>query len=185
MVFNCGGGEESVEEVCGIYPDWATSDYVLPYPAGRAHRVSQGNCTLFSHKGTLRFSYDMEMPFGSYITAARRGVVVGMRMSQPSGSRGLTASNYIQVKHSDGMISEYVHLEMNSQFVRVGHLVEAGDTLARTGDTGDVGTWPHLHFDINRCGDNLRCDTSPITFRNTRPHPEGLVFDEFYEALPF
>jgi len=170
---------------CGGYPDWQASPYVLPYPVGRAHRVSQGNCTHQSHQGTLRYSYDLEMPFGSVVTAARDGVVVGLRIEQPAGSRGLTASNWIQIEHADGIYSEYIHLEQFGNLVDIGDSVLAGDPIARTGDSGDVGTFPHVHFDLTPCGSNLACDTLPVTFRNTAPNPAGLVENVVYEALPY
>lgn len=172
-------------DLCAEYPDWVSSQYVLPYPVGNSFRISQGNHTTFSHKGTLKYSYDFEMPFGSPVTAARDGVVHGVRDTQPEGERGLTASNWIQIRHSDGMISEYVHLRNNSARFSVGNVVQAGDTIALTGDTGDVGTWPHLHFDINRCGDNLACDTEPVTFSNTTANPCGPQFNLTYPANPY
>ncbi len=182
---NASGPTAPTDEICGGYPDWATSAYVLPYPVGRAHRVSQGNCTQHSHQGTLRYAYDLEMPFGSIVTSARDGVVVGLRIDQPAGSRGLTGSNWIQIQHADGVVSEYVHLEQFGNLVEVGDAVQAGDPIARTGDTGDVGTFPHVHFDLVPCGSNLACTTLPVTFSNTTPHPGGLVENVVYEALPY
>lgn len=87
-------------ELCSGYPAWQRSLYVLPYPAGRSHRICQGNCTSASHQGTLRSSYDFEMPFGSVVTAARDRVVLAIRVDQPTGSRGLTASNWVQVQQT-------------------------------------------------------------------------------------
>ena len=185
----CGGdgGSPSApgNEVCSAYPAWQTSSYVLPYPVGSTHRVSQGNCSNASHQGTLRYSYDLEMPFGSVVTAARGGVVTGIRVDQPNGSRGLTASNYVQITHPDGTVGDYVHLAPSGNLVELDDVVLAGDAIARTGDTGDVGTFPHLHINITTCGNNLACDTLPLTFRNTSPNPNGLIQDQHYEALPF
>lgn len=171
--------------MCGGYPPWETSEYVLPYPVGRAHRVSQGNCTLASHQGTLSYSYDLEMPFGSVVTAARAGVVSLFRDTQPNGSRGLTASNYVQIRHADGTYGTYVHLAPGGSLVSIGQMVQAGQPIAITGDTGDIGSFPHLHFDVDPCGDNLGCNTEPTTFRNTTPNPNGLIVNEVYPALPF
>lgn len=188
LVLSCGKDEAPEEPeitFCAEYPNWENSDYVLPYPVGVESRISQGNCTIHSHQGTLRFSYDFEMPFGSVVTAVRDGVVLAIRVSQPEGARGLSASNWLQVRHSDGMVSEYVHLAQHSSRVSVGQRVVAGDTLALTGDTGDVGTWPHLHFDINRCANNLACDTEPVTFHNTSPNPNGLILNQVYEAFRY
>lgn len=168
--------------ICTNYPDWRTSEYVLPFGVGGRFRISQGNCTVFSHQNTLRYSYDIEMPFGSPVTAVRDGVIHNIRMDQPIGSRGLTASNWVQVRHDDGNISEYVHLWPNSQFFQVGDRVVKGDTLALTGDTGDVGDFPHLHFDISPCGNNLTCGTVAVTFSNTTANPNGLIQNQVYTA---
>lgn len=172
-------------EDCSGYPDWQQSAYVLPYEVGRSHRISQGNCTTASHQGTLRYSYDIHMPFGSVVHAARDGVVTALRVSQPAGVRGLTSSNYLQVRHADGVFSDYVHLAQGGNLVALGDTVRAGDPVAITGDTGDIGNSPHLHFNITTCGDNLRCDTLPVTFRNTTANPEGLKYNVFYEALAY
>ncbi len=172
--------------VCGPYPDWQTSEYVLPFAVGESHRVSQGNCySSGSHQGTLSHSYDLEMPFGSTVTAAREGTVSAMRVTQPAGSRGLTASNWLQIDHGDGTIASYVHLAQGGNLVALGDTVSAGTPIAITGDTGDLGAYPHVHFDIHPCGSNLECRTLPVTFRNTEPNPEGLVQDQVYTALPF
>lgn len=164
------------------YPDWKSSEYALPFPVGESFRVSQGNCTKQSHQGPLRYSYDFEMPFGSVVTAARDGIVHAIRVSQPQGARGLTASNWILIHHENGMKSEYVHLRQYSNLVNVGDFVKKGDTLALTGDTGDVGIYPHLHFDISPCGNNLTCGTKPVTFYNTSPNSEGLIEGKVYQA---
>jgi murein DD-endopeptidase MepM/ murein hydrolase activator NlpD len=175
----------SISQMCGGYSEWESSEYVLPFPVGKAHRVSQGNCTRQSHQRTLLYSYDLEMPFGSVVTAARDGIVMAMRVTQPTGSRGLTASNWLQVQHEDGIASEYIHLEQFGNLVDVGDMVTAGDPVAITGDTGDVGAFAHVHFDIIPCGSNFACNTLPVTFRNTTPNPNGLIENVIYEALPY
>lgn len=186
FLLTCGSDDsDTSEDICGTYPAWESSDYVLPFPVGNTFRISQANCTNASHQGTLRYSYDIEMPFGSPVTAARDGVILAVRDSQPSGARGLTASNWVQIRHNNGLVSEYVHLAQNSARFAAGQQVVAGDTIAFTGDTGDVGSFPHLHFDINPCANNLACDTRPVTFRNTAANPDGLIFNIRYEALPY
>ena len=122
-------------------------------------------------------SYDLEMPFGSMVTAARAGVVSAMRVTQPAGSRGLMASNWTQIDHGDGTIASYVHLAQDGCARRDRDRVEPGSPNAITGDTGDVGSFPHVHFDVHPCGSNLACTTLPTTFRNTEPNPDGLIQD--------
>lgn len=71
-------------------------------------------------------------------------------------------------------MSEHVHLAQNGSVVEIGDSVRAGYPVAITGDTGDVGAFPHLHFDISPCAKNLSCDTLLVTFRNTTANPNGL-----------
>ncbi len=68
-------------ESCTGYPDWQTSAYVLPYAAGAAFRVSQGNCSPAGqgHRGSERYGYDFEMTIGTAVHAARAGRVIHVR----------------------------------------------------------------------------------------------------------
>ena len=49
-------------------------------------------------------------------------------------------------------------------------------------DDDTVAAHLHFHLRVRVCGD---CRSLPVTFRNTRPHPRGLVQTETYTALPF
>jgi murein DD-endopeptidase MepM/ murein hydrolase activator NlpD len=56
----------------------------------------------------------------------------------------------IAVQHPDGYLSVYKH---NARLLkRVGERVRARETLALSGDTGEVTTGPHLHFELWRDG---------------------------------
>jgi murein DD-endopeptidase MepM/ murein hydrolase activator NlpD len=50
---------------------------------------------------------------------------------------------YVAVKHSDGTVTKYLHLQ--SQGVPVGTQVNAGQQIGKVGNTGN-STGPHLHF---------------------------------------
>jgi hypothetical protein len=54
---------------CTGYPDWQSSPYVLPYPAGQTYPIHQANCSLGGHHGAYRYSYDFLIPIGSLVTA--------------------------------------------------------------------------------------------------------------------
>lgn len=164
---------------CGGYTDWHASDYVLPYPAGAAYAVYQGNCTLGGHRGVYRYSYDFLMPVGSIVTAARAGVVADTFANDPAD---LSWENWVAVQHADGTYAYYSHLLR--PLVARGAVVAAGDPLGLSGNSGRTGGVPHLHFSLSRCPDVLNCGTLPVTFRNTAPHPGGLRQGQTYVAGP-
>lgn len=55
--------------------------------------------------------------------------------------------NLVLVKHANGWISAYAHLD--GIIVKKGDMVSAGQVIAKVGDTGGVGE-PQLHFELRR-----------------------------------
>ncbi len=183
-LFGCGGSSPSdpgQPDVCGPYPDWETSDYVLPYAVGTAFRVAQGNCTSGGHMRRFRHSYDFDMSIGTEITASRAGVVVAVIEQFSDQTAGLAEANIVRVQHGDGSIAEYGHLTQNGALVEIGDSVDAGAAVGLSGNSGFTGGFPHLHFHVVPCE---TCETIPVTFRNTDPNPEGLVGGVVYAASP-
>jgi murein DD-endopeptidase MepM/ murein hydrolase activator NlpD len=70
--------------------------------------------------------------------------------------------------------------------VALGAPVTQGQVLGFSGNTGNTGNIPHLHFSVHICdpvADGLEvCPTSPSNFRNTDPNPQGLVVGRRYTA---
>lgn len=54
-------------------------------------------------------------------------------------------ANYVQLDCGGGIYAFYAHLQRNSVLVRAGERVQAGQILARVGNSGASGA-PHLHF---------------------------------------
>jgi len=135
-VGGCGGGEGGAAQpvgggpnpsACGPWPDQATSPYVLPYEVDTARLVGQGNCTEpgASHQagGTNQYAYDLMMPIGSAIVAARAGTVSGVRQHFADGTRVAGEENYVFVRHDDGSRALYFHISQNGSLVAVGQPV--------------------------------------------------------------
>lgn len=164
---------------CGRYPDQAQSLYILPYAVGSAYVVSQGNCTNGSHSvgSQNQYAYDFRMPIGTEIVAARSGTVSQLVEQYVDGDNTPGHENNIWVRHGDGTASAYLHLTHNGALLQVGDPVTAGQVIALSGNTG-ASTEPHLHFSVIVSGPG----SIPTTFRNTRPHPNGLVQGESYLA---
>ena len=140
--------------------------YLPPVPPGRGYRVSQGFNGKFSHNNPYnRYAVDIAMPLGTPIIAVRDGVVIGRKMDFVLD--GLTEAykaraNSLWIKHGDGTIAIYAHLQFRTIKVYEGERVQAGQVIAKSGNTG-YSTGPHLHFEIvsNR---DLRWYTLPFQF---------------------
>ncbi|MFB8378174.1 M23 family metallopeptidase [Paenibacillus taichungensis] len=90
------------------------------------------------HKGT-----DIAVPIGTNVYAARAGKVVRTSWDAKGGG------NIMTVDHGDGMVTKYMHL--NSFVAKTGSVVEAGQLIAKSGNTGG-STGPHLHFQVELNG---------------------------------
>jgi murein DD-endopeptidase MepM/ murein hydrolase activator NlpD len=193
---SCGGsggsGGNSVDNDCmstAVYPAQNTSKYILPWTVGETYTVGQGNCTGFSHGigNNQQFAYDFYMPIGTEIRAARSGKVAAIRENFKDGTEILGQENYIFVEHEDGSIGRYAHITILGALFDEGDIVEQGDVIALSGNTG-ASTAPHLHFDVHdgNCPIlSIDCNPLEVTFKNTDPHPNGLIEGVSYTAEPF
>lgn len=171
----------------GVYPEQATSPYVLPYSVGESYLVAQGNCTLGSHNAFInqQYAYDMIMPIGTTLVASRGGQVVAIEESFSDGTGIPREENYVVVLHEDGSASRYIHVKHQGALVEVNDIVSQGDAVALSGHSGNSSE-PHLHFEVMSgfCipHEDEGCYTVPVNFSNTRSHVNGLVQGETYTA---
>jgi murein DD-endopeptidase MepM/ murein hydrolase activator NlpD len=190
VVVSAAGCSDNVNEpstaptgACGAsYPHQTTSPYVLPWKPGASFTLGQGSCTGAdgSHAAGTddEYALDVDMPIGTKIIAARAGKVLTIEGRFIDGNRTSGQENYIQVLHIDGTMADYFHLTKDGPQVAAGDAVSQGQLIGLSGDTGD-STEPHLHFQVDSCA---TCGSIPVTFRNTRPHPKGLIEGESYTA---
>jgi murein DD-endopeptidase MepM/ murein hydrolase activator NlpD len=186
LVFGVACSEPSDPSAIGCassYPDQPASPYVLPWRVGESYRIGQGNCGPGSHAAgsVVQYAYDVLMPVGTPVIAARAGTVRLVEERFADGTRTPGQENYVNVAHPDGSIAGYVHLTTGGALVAVGESVALGQVIGLSGDSGSSSE-PHLHFHVQACEG---CPTVPVTFRNTRAHPRGLVQGESYTAEPF
>ncbi|MGE8497417.1 MAG: peptidoglycan DD-metalloendopeptidase family protein [Pseudomonas sp.] len=135
--------------------------YPLPWRGG-PFRLTQGANGKYSHftpKG--RYAMDIAMPEGTPIVAARSGVVVKTENEQ-TGRGNNPSGNYVRILHDDGTMGVYLHLMKGSVKAREGRRIEAGDMIARSGNTGN-STGPHLHFVVQR-NVGLALESIPFNF---------------------
>lgn len=145
----------------------------LPFQGG-PFVVSQGFMGEHSHQHIqAHYALDIAMPEGTPIVAVRGGRVMSIenRFSR-SGLNETYAgeANKVRVLHSDGSMAVYGHLKTGSVSVHRGQVVERGQMLAQSGNTG-FSSGPHLHFvvQINR-GQELV--SVPFLFEGTVQPPQ-------------
>jgi hypothetical protein len=143
--------------------------YKLPYASGVSHRVVQGFNGAFSHHGPDAFAVDLDFKEGTPIYAAREGVVVAFNEKATSGGTDASylddnKANWVVVRHPDGTIGRYYHLQPGGVAVTTGQRVKAGDLIGYSGNTGH-SSGPHLHFDVATTRDGATMQTWPFMFR--------------------
>lgn len=141
----------------GVYDD--TLDYYLPFTYGTQSWVGQGNngvgpvCEACSH--FEKYAIDFVMPEGTLVLAARGGAVLDVRDSCPDVSCPWAEAespeccgNYMIILHEDQTMGRYWHLMPGGVCVEIGDLVERGDGIGLSGNTGR-SMMPHLHYQVD------------------------------------
>lgn len=122
----------------------------LPFPAGKKHKVIQGNNTNHTHNTDWsRFAVDFDLKINDTICSATSGFVVGVIDKYKFGGIGnewKPFGNYITIyEPNSGIFTQYVHLTENGSFVKVGDQVKMGQAIGLSGMTGQTDI-EHLHF---------------------------------------
>lgn len=166
------------------------SEYILPFQEGESYEVNQSYCptnTTWGHHDW--FAYDFDMPFNTNIIASRSGEVIASQDHNPdvsdcSGGK----ENWVFILHDDGTVMQYVHLKQNSIVVNKGDLVEQGQYLGLSGNSG-CSSGPHTHVALFKDRTNYdRQSTIPLNYKNAEGSLDtnnGLIYKERYKALTY
>ncbi len=99
----------------------------------------KGMITSEYNEGLGHYAVDVVGPKDIGIKAVLSGTVI---FSEWSASTGYV----IMIQHPNNIVSVYKH---NSQLLKkVGKFVEAGEVIAIIGESGELSTGPHLHFEL-------------------------------------
>ena len=93
--------------------------------------------------GIKHFGVDIAAPVNSPVKAVAKGTVVFAEWTIQTGY-------VVIIDHLYGLTSVYKH--NNSGLILQGDLVESGQVIALSGNTGEFTTGPHLHFELWRDG---------------------------------
>ena len=141
--------------------------YRVPFAVASDYRVTQAFPLGVTHNTVdSRYAVDIEMPIGTDIHAARGGVVFEVASTNFRGGldpeRDAAAANIVRILHDDGTHAVYAHLNWNSIRVQPGDVVERGQYIADSGNTG-FSSGPHLHFAVLK-NVGMRIESVPVTF---------------------
>ena len=138
---------------------WGDNDFLLPYEGERY--CVQGLRGWISHFGWQEFCYDWSIPEGTPFLCSKEGHVIATREDRDGTQfwSGNDIANFVNVRHKDGSIAEYLHLkqngitDLNPAVAALTDLtsnpvhVYQGQQLAPTGNVG-ISMFPHLHFTV-------------------------------------
>ncbi|HWI55828.1 MAG TPA: M23 family metallopeptidase [Bacillota bacterium] len=167
---------------CARHDDHCT--YELPYGPEEKLEVTQGYNGCFSHKGANQYAIDWQMPVGSVVRATRGGLVV--RTKDDSDRAGASMdfdrfNNYVLIRHDDGTLGQYCHLQKGGVLVKPGQIVAPGEPIAHSGNTG-FSTGPHLHFCVFMTKSGYERVSIPVKFRTSEGPALTLVSGHTYQA---
>jgi murein DD-endopeptidase MepM/ murein hydrolase activator NlpD len=132
----------------GKFKDDSSHIYTLPFENKKKVFLVQAYESKLSHKGER--ALDFKVKTGTKICAARNGVVVSAREDSDEGGlkdENLSDGNYISIKHDDGSVAYYWHLQKDGVLVNTGDSIKTGQLIGLSGNTG-YSAFPHLHFEV-------------------------------------
>lgn len=132
----------------GKFKEDSSFIYNLPFKNKKKVFLIQAYESKMSHKGER--ALDFKIKNGTTICAAREGIVSAARKDSDKGGlkdENLADGNYITIKHSDGSVAHYWHLQKDGVLVNTGDTVIAGQAIGLSGNTG-YSAFPHLHFEV-------------------------------------
>ena len=133
--------------------------------------------------GALRY-------FGKPVFTPADGTVLLVQRARP----GSAAGNYIRIRHANGFITKYMHL--NTILVKPGQTVQAGCQIGTIGHTGGskLSANPslpksasHLHYEIHYSGkqNSIRVNGKNIKIEHGRNKYPQAVKDDSIDPKPF
>ena len=148
------------------------------------YRITQGYGGRFSHKGSNEYALDWKMPEGTPVRAARGGLVVKVKDDSDRGGGSVAYdryNNYVLIRHSDGTLGHYCHLQKGGVKVHPGEMVAVGEIIALSGNTG-FSSGPHLHFSVFKTRNGQERVSIPVRFQTAKSDGAILVEGRKYRA---
>lgn len=112
-------------------------------------KASMSNLTFFTPvKGTITSKFDpLRKHFGIDVVASRNEAIKTAQDGTVIFAGWTVETGYvIAIQHPGNVITVYKHNSV--LFKKQGNIVQAGETIAMIGETGELSSGPHLHLEI-------------------------------------
>src|SRR5205807_3793300 len=112
------------------------------------------------------------------------GTVIKVKDESNTGGASIkydSYNNYVLIRHDDGTLAHYCHLQKGGCRVRPGQVVLAGDFIARSGNTG-FSSGPHLHFCVFKTKSGRERESIPVKFKTAEESAITLHMGRNYKA---
>ncbi|PEN05433.1 peptidase M24 [Longimonas halophila] len=128
-----GGSDSSSRAPAGSVADLPALPAPVPPP------VETGYPTRGFEPRDEHYAVDIAVQEGTFVRTVGDGYVVLADWTQEGGYT-------VAIQHGDGYLSVYKHNERIMK--RIGDYVRAQEVIAVTGNSGEITTGPHLHFEL-------------------------------------
>ena len=170
----CDGGGSAADACTDV-------GYQLPWQCGADKLCTAVNAESWHHQAgsVTEFAFDFSFAIDTKVRAMRGGVVVVARFDTQPGdpcyggcdeapdvclAKCGDKANVLTVRHDDGTVAQYLHLNAAAPAIAAKVRVEQGEFLARSGNTG-WSTGPHLHVMVMKKGCKAgTCQSIPMRF---------------------
>lgn len=153
------------------------SGYQMPVAGGETWQITQTPYGSFSHWGNVINAYDIAPVEGSCVVAMRAGTVFAFDKGEVQSHWSRSFGNYVTIDHGDGEFSHYGHLARGTFVVKTGQHVEAGQALAKVGNSGYTlgsGGGYHVHAQVTKSFD-IASQSIPFSFTDVKSPAKGMV----------
>lgn len=196
VLISCNSTRAKIDENCmeqnsSRFVEPENSLYNLPFGVGESYELRQSNCTFHTHsvENKNEFAFDFVMDIGTPIHAARAGQVAAIIDNFHDGNNKDSDFNYIAIALEDGTFAFYLHITKSGAIAKIGEVINQGDVIAYSGDTG-MESIPHLHFHVIETNEDCFksgvigfCPSLPVSFKNASPNDKILNQGLIYTAM--
>ena len=166
--------EDSTSEHNGVCRSNGIVWVNAPFEPGFIANITQSFHGYYSHNGAMLYAVDFPVNENTTISAALPGVVIQVVEHHTGGCPSvdcINQSNYIIIDHGDSTFAMYAHLAYNGVLVDEGDIINRGQNIAFSGNTG-WSTEPHLHFEVK----DIYGQSLPVRFNELFSLTNGVAF---------